>query len=44
VPEVYEDPKRGLVARVIRRQDGSDVDGRVAECLGHFTLPWEWKD
>jgi fatty-acyl-CoA synthase len=42
VAEVYEDSKRGLVARVTRRQDGTDVDGRVAECLGNFTIPWEW--
>lgn len=43
VPEVYEDSKRGLVARVVRRQDTADVDNRVAEVLGNFTVPWEWK-
>ncbi|MGG7643620.1 acyl-CoA synthetase [Rhodovulum sp. YNF3179] len=41
VIEVYEDKKRGLVARVERTAADVDADG-VSHCLGNFTRPWEW--
>ncbi|UFM65063.1 acyl-CoA synthetase [Paracoccus sp. MA] len=40
VAEVVDDRKRGLVARLARR--GTVNDKAVADCLGQFTLPWEW--
>jgi len=40
VAEVVDDRKRGLVARLARR--GTVDDKAVADCLGQFTLPWEW--
>lgn len=40
VSDVFEDKKRGLVARIERT---GDVDEAVvAEKLGAFTVPWEW--
>lgn len=41
--EVYEDKKRGLVARLSRTSD--DVtDDAVTAVLGSFARPWEWQD
>ncbi len=40
VVEVFEDKKRGLVARIER--DGKVEDTVVSETLGQFTRPWEW--
>ena len=41
--EVYEDKKRGLVARLSRT--GEDVtDEVVSAVLGSFARPWEWQD
>jgi len=40
VVEVIDDKKRGLVARLARQ--GTVDDKAVADCLGQFTLPWEW--
>ncbi|MBS9718830.1 acyl-CoA synthetase [Pseudohalocynthiibacter aestuariivivens] len=42
IDEVVEDKKRGLVARV-RRKDHVDEEA-VLHCLGNFTRPWEWVD
>ena len=39
VTEVFEDKKRGLVARIA--DDGADRDA-VAAKLGEFALAWEW--
>ena len=40
VSSVYEDKRRGLVARV-ERTDAVD-DEEVKHILGNFTRPWEW--
>ncbi|KGJ06385.1 fatty-acyl-CoA synthase [Paracoccus halophilus] len=40
VSEVVDDKKRGLVARLSR--SGEVADEAVVQCLGRFTLPWEW--
>ncbi len=40
VAEVYEDKKRGLVAKL--RGTGPVDEGAVAQKLGEFTRPWEW--
>jgi fatty-acyl-CoA synthase len=40
VTEVYEDKKRGLVAKLSKT--GEADDARVKQVLGAFTLPWEW--
>jgi fatty-acyl-CoA synthase len=40
VAEVYEDKKRGLVARIERT--GAVDDEALAKKLGEFTRPWEW--
>ncbi|MCR8725403.1 acyl-CoA synthetase [Frigidibacter sp. ROC022] len=42
IGSVYEDKKRGLVARLVRTGEVSDED--VAPVLGVFTRPWEWDD
>ena len=42
VAEVYEDKKRGLVARI--RKTGDVDDSALASCLGEFTRPWEVSD
>ena len=41
VSEVFEDNKRGLVARLAR--DGTVDEAAVAAKLGEFTRPWEWE-
>lgn len=40
VSEVFEDRKRGLVARI--RRTGDVDEAQVAQTLGEFTRPWEW--
>lgn len=40
VTEVYEDPKRGLVARVSHDQTGGETE--IKETLGRFPVTWEW--
>ena len=40
VDDVYEDRKRGLVARI--RRTGEVDETQVAHTLGEFTRPWEW--
>ncbi|MCV2882955.1 acyl-CoA synthetase [Actibacterium sp. XHP0104] len=40
VSSVFEDKKRGLVARLERT--GTVDDDAVAHLLGEFTRPWEW--
>lgn len=40
VAEVYEDKKRGLVARL--RKTGAVDEAALANTLGEFTRPWEW--
>ncbi|RJL14207.1 acyl-CoA synthetase [Paracoccus siganidrum] len=40
VAEVYEDKKRGLVARLSRQ--GEVDEAAVQQRLGEFTRPWEW--
>jgi len=40
VADVYEDKKRGLVARL--RKTGDVDPGKVEHVLGEFTRPWEW--
>jgi acyl-CoA synthetase (AMP-forming)/AMP-acid ligase II len=40
VAEVYEDRRRGLIARL--RRDGAVSDPEVASVLGAFATPWEW--
>ena len=42
VAEVYEDKKRGLVARL--RRTGEVDETAVAETLGNHTRPWEWAE
>ena len=37
---VFEDKKRGLVARVAKT--GEVQEDAVVHCLGRFTRPWEW--
>ncbi|MDO5603826.1 MAG: acyl-CoA synthetase [Paracoccus sp. (in: a-proteobacteria)] len=41
VTEVYEDKKRGLVARI--RRDGTPDEEAIRHRLGEFTRPWEWE-
>ena len=41
VSEVFEDKKRGLVAR-LTKSDASVSDDAVRNTLGSFTRPWEW--
>ncbi|MCB6178948.1 acyl-CoA synthetase [Rhodobacter sp. Har01] len=41
VSEVVEDKKRGLVAHLVK--DGEVDEAKVAEVLGSFTRPWDWK-
>ncbi|MDS9466253.1 acyl-CoA synthetase [Paracoccus sp. MBLB3053] len=41
VCEVVDDRKRGLVAHLARKGDLDEE--RLADCLGQFTRPWEWK-
>ncbi|KPQ07743.1 MAG: fatty-acyl-CoA synthase [Rhodobacteraceae bacterium HLUCCA12] len=40
VAEVFEDKKRGLVARIERTGDVNDA--AVSHALGAFTVPWDW--
>ena len=40
VSEVFEDRKRGLVARI--RRTGDVDEAQVGHTLGEFTRPWEW--
>lgn len=40
VTDVFEDKKRGLVAKVART--GTVDDAAVAHRLGEFTRPWDW--
>lgn len=40
VAEVFEDKKRGLVARI--RKNGAVDEDKVRHILGEFTSPWEW--
>ncbi|MDR5651768.1 acyl-CoA synthetase [Ruixingdingia sedimenti] len=40
VAEVFEDKKRGLVARLART--GTVDEAKAQEVLGNFTVPWEW--
>lgn len=40
VAEVYEDKRRGLVARL--RRDGPVDEARLGPVLDAFTRPWEW--
>ncbi|MBM1219883.1 acyl-CoA synthetase [Ponticoccus sp. SC2-23] len=40
VTEVFEDKKRGLVARL--RKTGQAEDADVVRALGDYTRPWEW--
>ncbi|MDO5529750.1 MAG: acyl-CoA synthetase [Paracoccus sp. (in: a-proteobacteria)] len=40
VAEVFEDKKRGLVARLSRHGDVNEQ--AVREKLGQFTIPWDW--
>ncbi|WP_135501256.1 acyl-CoA synthetase [Roseovarius aestuariivivens] len=42
VAEVIDDKKRGLVARLEKTGDAVD-ETALAETLGQFTRPWEWK-
>ena len=42
VVDVFEDKKRGLVARVKAKGQVDEV--KVATTLGQFTRPWEWAD
>ncbi|WP_375262825.1 acyl-CoA synthetase [Palleronia sp.] len=42
VVEVFEDKKRGLVAKV-SKEAGTD-EAAVARVLGAFTRPWEWAE
>jgi hypothetical protein len=43
VAEVVEDRRRGLVALVAPGSGGRD-EARVAEALGGFTVPWQWRE
>ena len=40
VTEVFEDKKRGLVARL--RKTGQAEDADIVRALGDYTRPWEW--
>lgn len=40
VSQVFEDKKRGLVARLAK--SGAVDQAKVAELMGQFTIPWEW--
>lgn len=40
VEEVFEDKKRGLVARISK--SGAVDDAAVVQALGSYTRPWEW--
>jgi fatty-acyl-CoA synthase/long-chain acyl-CoA synthetase len=42
VVDVFEDKRRGLVARV--KAKGQVDEAKVATTLGDFTRPWEWAD
>ena len=42
VAEVVEDRRRGLVAVLAPGAGGPD-EARVAEVLGRFTVPWQWR-
>ena len=41
VAEVHDDTRRGLVAKLSRRDD---EEAAVAKCLGAFTRPWDWTE
>ncbi|MEE9454921.1 MAG: acyl-CoA synthetase [Paracoccaceae bacterium] len=41
VADVYEDKKRGLIAR-ITKSDASITDKAMMDALGNFTPQWEW--
>lgn len=41
VSDVVEDKKRGLVAQLVK--GGAVEEAKVAEVLGSFTRPWDWK-
>ncbi|MBB5516130.1 acyl-CoA synthetase (AMP-forming)/AMP-acid ligase II [Rubricella aquisinus] len=41
VTEVYEDKKRGLVAKVVKTDEDA-TDEMVQTVLGSFATPWEW--
>jgi fatty-acyl-CoA synthase/long-chain acyl-CoA synthetase len=43
VVEVYEDKKRGLVAK-LSKSDENLTDKEVSEVLGSFVRPWEWAE
>ena len=40
VAEVFEDKKRGLVARL--RRDGDLDEDKMKTLMGEYTVPWEW--
>lgn len=40
VSEVFEDKKRGLVARINKTGQAEDAD--IVRALGDYTRPWEW--
>ena len=42
VADVYEDKKRGLVAKL--RRTGEVDEAALAETMGNFTRPWEWAE
>lgn len=42
ISEVYEDKRRGLVARLERSEGVEEAD--VSRVLGSYTRPWEWAD
>ena len=42
VAEVIEDRKRGLVAKLERTGDVDEA--KVAELMGNYTTPWDWKE
>jgi acyl-CoA synthetase (AMP-forming)/AMP-acid ligase II len=42
VAEVFEDKKRGLVARI--RKTGQAEEADIVRALGSYTRPWEWAD
>ncbi|PIE11210.1 MAG: acyl-CoA synthetase [Rhodobacterales bacterium] len=42
VSEVFEDKRRGLVARLAKT--GTVTDEDVMRALGAYTRPWEWQD
>ncbi len=41
VAEVFEDKKRGLVARL--RRDGTLDEDKLKTLMGEYTVPWEWQ-